>query len=72
MKPGPESRRTRTLAVSDAFADMITTLARAQGLSVEAYCDRLATPKFAPEYETVLNDKINRAKQNAVAAAQKG
>jgi hypothetical protein len=66
-----EPRRTRTLAVSNDFGDMITFLAKEAGLSVEAYCDKIATTKFAPEYEAALSAKLSATKRRTQSTSSK-
>jgi hypothetical protein len=56
-------RTTRTLAVSDAFAEMVTDLAKSHGLTVEQFCDRHAAPKLAPDYEALLSTKLTATKR---------
>ncbi len=53
--------KNRTLAVSDDFADMIKALADSRGLTVRAYCDTVAAAKFAPDYRSVLKDRLKKA-----------
>jgi hypothetical protein len=62
-KPGAVSRTTRTLAVSDAFAEMVAELAKSRGLTVQQFCDRHAAPKLAEDYEALLASKLTATKR---------
>jgi hypothetical protein len=57
-----------TLAVSPYFARVITGLAKARGLTVRAFCDQYAEPKFAGDWKAHLASEVKQAEQRGKPA----